>query len=317
MTTRNTYNGGKGGAGVWQTIIGQQPPHRRYCEPFLGYGAVLRHKKPADDCDYGCDIDDKVYQAWHERGWTKNRCISIADGLNWLDMCEWGPGDLIYLDPPYLHETRARTKLYRHELSDSDHARLLDLARHLGCMVQISGYRSALYDAALSDWRRLDFQAMTRRGLRTESLWMNYPAPAVLHDIRFAGANYRERERIKRLRTRWAARFARMPALEQQAIAEALIAAGTVPLTLAVLDAPQLAPAPLALRPSAPTAAVSAGTPRHDRQGGTTPWVKADECVGHGRGGTGRCCDQAGKYNGYGSDGPTIFTCPRGCSCHD
>ena len=29
------------------------------------------------------------------------------------------------------------------------------------------------------------------------------------------------------------------------------------------------------------------------------------------------CCGRAGEYNGYGSDGPTIFTCPKNCGCHD
>lgn len=29
------------------------------------------------------------------------------------------------------------------------------------------------------------------------------------------------------------------------------------------------------------------------------------------------CCDRAGEYNGYGSDGPLLFRCPKGCSCHD
>lgn len=29
-----------------------------------------------------------------------------------------------------------------------------------------------------------------------------------------------------------------------------------------------------------------------------------------------RCCPDAGRYNGFGS-GPTVFKCPRGCSCHD
>ena len=29
------------------------------------------------------------------------------------------------------------------------------------------------------------------------------------------------------------------------------------------------------------------------------------------------CCARAGEYNGYGSDGPTTFTCPAHCSCHD
>ncbi len=29
------------------------------------------------------------------------------------------------------------------------------------------------------------------------------------------------------------------------------------------------------------------------------------------------CCPRRDEYNGYGSDGPTIFTCPRQCPCHD
>lgn len=42
------------------------------------------------------------------------------------------------------------------------------------------------------------------------------------------------------------------------------------------------------------------------------------ECPGHERGGMlAPCCDRAGEYNGYGSDGPRTFTCPKGCSCHD
>jgi hypothetical protein len=42
------------------------------------------------------------------------------------------------------------------------------------------------------------------------------------------------------------------------------------------------------------------------------------ECPGHGRGGTGDpCCDRAGQYNGFGSDGPLSFICPQHCACHD
>jgi hypothetical protein len=29
------------------------------------------------------------------------------------------------------------------------------------------------------------------------------------------------------------------------------------------------------------------------------------------------CCPRANEYNGYGSDGPRLFTCPKGCPCHD
>ena len=29
------------------------------------------------------------------------------------------------------------------------------------------------------------------------------------------------------------------------------------------------------------------------------------------------CCNKRNVYNGFGSDGPTSFTCPMGCMCHD
>ena len=42
-----SYPGGKGGAGVYQALINQMPPHSTYIEAFAGGGAVLRHKRPA------------------------------------------------------------------------------------------------------------------------------------------------------------------------------------------------------------------------------------------------------------------------------
>lgn len=32
---------------------------------------------------------------------------------------------------------------------------------------------------------------------------------------------------------------------------------------------------------------------------------------------TNPCCDRRDEYNGYGSDGPRLFTCPKHCGCHD
>ena len=50
------YPGGKGGAGVYQTIINQMPPHTVYIEPFLGGGAVMAAKRPAG-LNIGVDLD--------------------------------------------------------------------------------------------------------------------------------------------------------------------------------------------------------------------------------------------------------------------
>lgn len=47
--------------------------------------------------------------------------------------------------------------------------------------------------------------------------------------------------------------------------------------------------------------------------------VPGPRCPGHGGPGPHGepCCDRAGTYNGFGSDGPLLFTCPKDCSCHD
>lgn len=29
------------------------------------------------------------------------------------------------------------------------------------------------------------------------------------------------------------------------------------------------------------------------------------------------CCSRMDEYNGFGSDGPWLFTCPKSCPCHD
>ena len=62
---------------------------------------------------------------------------------------------LFYLDPPYLHETRAATEAYgRFEMTEADHRRLLDLLRVVKGKVVLSGDPSALYDRALAGWTR-------------------------------------------------------------------------------------------------------------------------------------------------------------------
>lgn len=85
------------------------------------------------------------------------------------------PTTLHYVDPPYVFDTRADlAKDYAHELTDEDHSELLTFLRGLRGMVILSGYPSALYDDALSDWRRIERKALADGAReRTEVLWIN------------------------------------------------------------------------------------------------------------------------------------------------
>lgn len=225
-----TYPGGKGGAGVYQTIINQMPPHRVYIEPFAGSASVYRMKRPAaqsiliDKAPAGtADLGEAA--APSETAVPGALAIINGDGIAYLQNQRCSMDTLIYADPPYVRSARKSARdLYEYEMTDADHIRFLDAVRAQHCMVMISGYDSPLYAEALSDWRVVTFQAMTRRGLATECLWMNYPAPAALHDYTHLGDDYRERERIKRKAQRWAAKFEALPDLERCGILSAILA---------------------------------------------------------------------------------------------
>lgn len=216
-----SYPGGKNGAGVYQTIINQIPPHKYYIEGFLGSGAILRLKKPAL-ASLGIDSDPGVIEAW--RGAVPNVTLLCANFLDYIQLHPPTPDTFLYLDPPYLLETRStKARIYNHEFYlRSQHVALLDAVRPLPCPVMISGYPSELYDRLLPGWRQVTYQAKTRAGLATEVLWMNYPEPLELHDYRYLGENYRERERIKRKQNRWRSRLAKMDRLERYALLMAI-----------------------------------------------------------------------------------------------
>ena len=217
-----TYPGGKNGAGVYQAIICQMPPHQVYVEPFLGSGAVLRLKRPAPNGNIGVDLDAAALGAFGE---VAGITIIHGDGIRYLQERRWSTGDLVYADPPYLMSSRRiqNRQIYRYELEERQHVELLGTLKALPCMVLVSGYDSPLYREMLDRWRLVTFQAMTRGGKQaTEHLWCNFPAPTALHDYRFLGKDYRERERIKRRVERWKARLLAMRAAERLAMIGAI-----------------------------------------------------------------------------------------------
>lgn len=227
-TARMAYPGGKAGSGVYQTIINQIPPHEVYIEAFLGGGAVLMHKRPARS-SIGIDADGDVIISWAARlaeGGDDFEGLAAVivrqgDAISFLKSYSWQGGEFVYCDPPYLFDVRScKRHVYNCEFGDVDqHRELLTVLLALPCMVAISGYWSSLYGEMLDPWRTVSFRTRTRGGrMAQEWLWMNYPEPVQLHDYRYLGSNFRERERIKRIKVSWAARLARMDRLERYAV---------------------------------------------------------------------------------------------------
>lgn len=89
------------------------------------------------------------------------------------------PDVLLYLDPPYIGDTRnGSPDGYRVEMrTEAEHSEMIDAIADLPCAVVLSGYPSDLYDRALADWCRVEIAAWTgqgsRWGSRTEVLWSN------------------------------------------------------------------------------------------------------------------------------------------------
>jgi len=214
------YPGGKGGAGIHQTIINLMPPHRIYIEPFIGGGNIYERKKPAL-ASIVIDADAVPVAHWQKNA-TASTTVIHGDAISFLRQYKFQGDELVYCDPPYVMSTRSGRKIYTHEMTDQQHLELISLLLTIPAAVMLSGYRNAIYDDTLQAWHRSDFQAMTRGGVRTESIWMNFTPPAVPAELTFLGDNYRERERIKRKKARWAEKLRKLPLAEQQAIMETL-----------------------------------------------------------------------------------------------
>ena len=89
-------------------------------------------------------------------------------------------------------------------------------------MVMISGYKSPLYIKALEGWNTYSFEAGCHHGTGVEYIWMNYPSPVELHDYRYLGDTFRQRERLKKITGNMLRRFRTMPVLERRALLGAI-----------------------------------------------------------------------------------------------
>lgn len=218
------FVGSKGGAGVRQWLISLIPAHRVYVEAFLGRGVILLAKKPAA-VSIGIDYDGHVIADFERRRHKPEVTIVHGDALQLLPLLQVEADWFIYADPPYLNRS-CKKRYYRKEmLTEKEHSKLLSVLTRLPGKVMISGYWSQLYEHKLQGWRTSSFWTVNRRGKRVqEFVWMNYAAGGKLHDSRFVGNNFTDRQRIKRKAARWQRKFQAMPDYERQAVLNSLLA---------------------------------------------------------------------------------------------
>jgi site-specific DNA-adenine methylase len=226
MKPYTTYNGGKAGNGTYQAIINHIPKCEVFIDAMVGNGGIFFNLNlPA--LTVINDIDISLIDRYNDTSATKAavivECADYAGIIAKYD--EWRRKVFIYFDPPYLFETRKSGKrLYKHEWSETEHIRFLKLAVKVKSDVMISHYPCKLYNEYLNGWNHFDFESMTRNGMATERIYMNYPKPHILQDYRYLGSDFRDRQRIKRKISRYIKKLEGLPESERTGILSAVIA---------------------------------------------------------------------------------------------
>ena len=89
-------------------------------------------------------------------------------------------GSFVYLDPPYMKETRVSKSVYYLEMTDNDHRRLLNVCVNSPAEIMISNYDNELYNQMLKGWRKVIFKIANHsseqkeKQVKQEVIWMNY-----------------------------------------------------------------------------------------------------------------------------------------------
>lgn len=211
--------GSKGGAGVAERIVSLMPRHSVYIEGFAGLGAVCLRKARAE-CELLVERQRDRASLLRARA-PASVAVVCGDVMRVVAPERVPPDAVVYLDPPYLRSVcrAVGRRYYQHDLvGEAEHRDLLLWVLRFRCRVLISGYWSSLYASLLQGWRLVQFAAGTRGGRAVECVWANFPETADLHDTRFVGEGFRERERVKRKVGRWVRRLGALPLAERAAV---------------------------------------------------------------------------------------------------
>jgi len=146
-------------ATAWNVLREQGAPEREIMA--LSFEPVAAGHVKNDEGISTTEMTMVATASWSGMDWE----FRHEDALSFLSALDCRGDEFVYLDPPYLIETRRNGKrLYRHEMRTlEEHRSLLEIILALDCMVAISGYWSELYMDMLSGWRVASWTAHTQR----------------------------------------------------------------------------------------------------------------------------------------------------------
>lgn len=161
---------------AWATVVSHRMS--RNATPCLPFQIAGRMRGGQNECinawqNYLKSLD-KIHEAvkpieiWHE---------DICDILTVVQ----SSNTCIYLDPTYPLKTRY-CKMYRTEMSDEKHKKILKLCRESKCKIVISGTPNETYEYMLHDWkvdiRKINNNMSHRKGdarvKKPEAVWSNF-----------------------------------------------------------------------------------------------------------------------------------------------
>jgi DNA adenine methylase len=215
------YPGQKNIPGVIHKIINQIPEFTNFYEPYCGSAAVSSFLSVGDRQRnfFLNDLDEIAQSFITVLPGMSFSSVPAMDIIKSLRSIPPGAGSFVFIDPPYLHETRpSQTNLYKFEMSQEDHEELLLSVLDLKCNCMVIHPVCPLYENALSSFRKVQLKIRYNRKTSLECLYMNYPEVQSLASYSLLGSDCWDRQRIKRKSLRTIQKFMSLPPAERNYI---------------------------------------------------------------------------------------------------
>ncbi|MBN8787694.1 MAG: DNA adenine methylase, partial [Terrimonas sp.] len=184
------YPGSKMAMGAYQAIINQIPKCKVFIELFAGSAAVS--SKLSMSPGFIVVLNDIDYEISYSLLSSVPSGITVfnkdyRDIIKAFDCLE----DVVFFaDPPYEMSVRSsQRKYYRHDFEMSVILDFISSMRSVNNKVIVTHYPCELYDNSFETWRKVDYESMTRGGLRLERMYLNFEM-SVLQCCDYVGNDY-------------------------------------------------------------------------------------------------------------------------------